>query len=198
MLTFLHAACGNVDKAHTTREFAGAHWQEVRMDVAGIGSPQIVSSLLDMRMLDPESFDAAFTARSLERLYSHEVGLALGNLLRILKQDGYLIVVCADLQLACSLVAEDKLLEPAYESPAGPVSPLDIIYGYRPAIAAGQTLYARKCGFTIKALIGTLSQVGFASIWGTRIPQTFTIAAIACKSKHPEAYLKKLAATHFG
>ena len=31
--------------------------------------------------------------------------------------------------------ADDKLLEPAYHAPAGPIAPLDILYGHRPALA---------------------------------------------------------------
>lgn len=198
MRTFLHAACGNTDKSLTTREFGGPDWREVRMDAAEEANPEVISSLLDMGMLENESFDAAFTSRSLECLYSHEVGIALGNILRVLKKDGYLVVICADLQIACSLITEGKLLEPAYDSPSGPIAPLDMLYGYRPALAAGQFQYARKCGFTAKALAGTLSQVGFASIWGARNPHSFSIAAVACKSRQSESFLKELAMRHFG
>ena len=198
MPTFLHAVCGVGDKTRTTREFSRPEWQEVRMDTDESAKPDVVSSLLDMNMLKDGTFDAAFTSRSLERLYSHEVGPALANLRRVLSDTGYLIVACSDLQLACALIAEDKLLDPAYESPSGPVSPLDILYGYRPAIAAGHVNHARRCGFTVKALIGSLVQAGFASVWGCRRPEIFTILAIACKAKTPGDTLKEMAKTHFG
>jgi hypothetical protein len=150
-----------------------------------------------MSMIDDEAYDAVFTAHTLERLYAHEVGAALTNISRVLKDDGYLVVTCADLQAACALVAEDKLLETAYDSPAGPVAPIDILYGFRPALAAGRTRHACKCGFTSRALMGTLGQAGFKAQWAARNPQTFTLVAIACKKEQPESYLRELAAAHF-
>lgn len=198
MPRLLHALCGSSNKSRTTREFGGPDWEEVRMDPQEDVSPDVVSSLLDMSMLEDASFDAVFTAHSLERLYAHQVGAALGNIARVLKDDGYLIVTCADIQAACVLVAEDKLLETAYESPAGPVAPIDILYGFRPALAAGFERHACKCGFTSRALMGTLGQAGFKSKWAARNPHSFTLVAIACKQEKSEEYMKELAAKHFG
>lgn len=198
MLKFLHAACGNNDKARTTREFDTDGWEEVRMDVSPEVKPDVVSSLLDMKSIANATFDAVFTAHSLERLYPHEVGAALTNILRVLKDDGYLIISCADIQSACALVAEDKLLEPAYQSPAGPVAPLDILYGFRPALAAGYERHACKCGFTSRALMGTLAQAGFGSMWSARNQETFTLVALACKQERSEDFLRELAVRHFG
>lgn len=197
MPKFLHAACGTNNKARTTRELNTPEWEEVRMDAAPEANPDVVSTLLDMAQLEDASFDAVFTAHSLERLYPHQVGPALANILRVLKDDGYLIVACSDLQAACALIAEDKLLEPAYESPAGPVAPIDILYGFRPALAAGMERHACNCGFTSRALMGTLGQVGFASLWSARNPQTFTLVAIASKKEMSEGLLRELAARHF-
>jgi hypothetical protein len=45
--------------------------------------------------------------------------------------------------------AEDKLTEPAYQSSAGPI---DILYGHRDYIGAGNLFMAHHCGFTEKAL----------------------------------------------
>ena len=45
-------------------------------------------------------------------------------------------------------------LEPLYEAPSGPVSPIDIIYGYRGKLATGKFHMAHKCGFTYSVLAG--------------------------------------------
>ena len=198
MPRFLHAVCGNSDKFRTTRIFETSDWEEVRMDMNPEVKPDVLSTLLDMTQFPDEYFDAVFTAHSLERLYPHEVGRALGNIFRVLNADGYLIVSCADLQAACTLVAQDKLLEPAYESPAGPVAPMDIIYGFRPALAAGFERHACKSGFTARALMGTLAQAGFGAMWAARNPEAFTVVALASKQEHSEEYLKELAVSHFG
>lgn len=198
MLRFLHIACGNTTRSRTTREFDNGDWEEIRMDANPDVRPDLVASLQSMKSVASSSFDAAFTAHSLERLYAHEVGPALSQIQRVLKEDGYFIVSCADIQSACALVAEDKLLEPAYESPAGPVSPIDILYGFRPALAAGYERHACKCGFTSRSLIGALAQAGFSSIWSARNPATFTLVALASKQERSEEFLKELAVRHFG
>ena len=198
MPKLLHAICGNATKDRTTREFNSPEWTEVRMDPQQDVKPDVLSSLLDMSAFEDASFDAVFTAHTLERLYPHEVSKALANIARVLKDDGYLIVTCADLQAACAMVAEGKLLEVAYESPAGPVAPLDILYGFRPALAAGLERHACKCGFTSRALLGTLGQAGFVSKWAGRNPDSFTLVAIACKQNKSEEFMKELAAKHFG
>ncbi len=201
MPKFLHAACGGDDKTRTTREFAKEEWQETRMDAYGEANPDVVSSLPDMlgaSGLQTASFDAAFTSHSLERLYAHQAVAALENLARVLKDDGYLVVACSDLQAICALVAEDKLLEPAYQSPAGPVTPLDVLYGFRPALAAGHENHACKCGFTSHALMGSLRQAGFKSLWITKNPSSFSLVCIACKQEVPEEHLRELIAKHFG
>lgn len=198
MPRFLHAACGTGNKSRTTREFDSPNWEEVRMDADSAVNPDVLSSLLDMSMLHDASFDAVFTSHSFERMYAHQVGEALSNIWRVLGDSGYLVLTCADIQSACALVAEDKLLEAAYESPAGTVAPIDILYGFRPALAAGHERYACKCGFTSRALMGTLSQAGFKSQWVARNPHTFTLAALASKQEQPEDMMKELAARHFG
>jgi hypothetical protein len=96
------------------------------------------------------------------------VPLALKEFLRVLKPKGFLVVTCPDLQSVAKLIAEDKLLDPAYTSPAGPISPIDILYGHRPQLAAGNHYMAHKCGFTLKALFGTLRANGFKAIAGGR------------------------------
>jgi SAM-dependent methyltransferase len=194
---FLHAASGNSDKSRTTREFSADAWEEIRMDDNAEVHPDIQADMLHMDSVASGSFDAAFTAYSLERMYPHEVLPALRNLHRVLTEDGYLVVHCADLRSACALIAGDKLLEPAYESPAGPVAPLDILYGFRPALAAGYTRHANKCGFTARALTGTLAQAGFGSVWMTVYASSYTITAIASKKERTEVEMRELAATHF-
>lgn len=198
MPRFLHAICGNADKTRTTKLFAQDDWAEVRLDPYEVNKPDVVGSLLEMDKVEAASMDAVITSHSLERLYPHEVIQALENIKRVLKDDGYFIVTCADMQTICGLVAEDKYLDPVYTSSAGPVAPIDMLYGFRPALAAGQLQFATHCGFTSKALTGTLAQVGFASIWAARNPDILTIGAIATKKECTEEELRALADKHFG
>ncbi|MDR1360420.1 MAG: class I SAM-dependent methyltransferase [Deltaproteobacteria bacterium] len=198
MPRFLHAMSGTANRQRTTLVFAGSEWEEVRMDPSKEVSPAIRDSFPDMREVEDNSFDAVYTAHSLERLYPHQAMAALGNCRRVLKEDGYLVVICADIQEACAMASQDGLLETAYESPAGPVTPLDILYGFRPALAAGRLDLACHCGFTAKVLMSSLAQSGFGTVWASKNSKTFSMAALATKPKRSKAYLMELVRQHFG
>ena len=85
----------------------------------------------------------------------------------------------------------------AYTSPAGPITPLDILYGYRPPMARGNLFMAHRCGFTEKVLIGTLQQAGFQRVASKRRPHPFyDLWAVATVGTMEETPLRALAAEH--
>lgn len=195
--TFLHVGCGPKIKNQTTTAFAQDTWQEVRLDIDPAARPDIVGTMLDMSAVTPESMDAIFSSHNIEHLYPHEVPLALKEFLRVLKPDGFLVLTCPDLQSVARLIADDKLTEAAYTAPAGPITPLDILYGHRPQLAAGNLYMAHRCGFTLKVLIGTLQANGFASVAGQKRGSAFDLWAVATKNPLPEPELRTLAGMHF-
>ena len=198
MKTFLHVGCGPKHKNQTTRGFDTPDWTELRLDIDASVAPDIIGTMTDMSAVASESVDAIFSSHNIEHLYPHEVGTALREFLRVLKPDGFLVVTCPDLQEVCRLIAEDKLLDPAYTSPAGPITPLDILYGHRPPMARGNLYMAHRCGFTEKVLIGTLRSCGFTTVASRRRPHPyFDLYAVASKGPMLEADLRMLAQAHF-
>jgi len=198
MKSFLHVGCGPKRKDRTTRAFNTQDWNELRLDIDANVSPDIVGTMTDMSVVPDASVDAIFSSHNIEHLYPHEVPVALKEFLRVLRPDGFLVITCPDLQSVCALVAEDKLTEIAYEAPAGPIAPLDILYGHRPALERGNLFMAHRCGFTQKVLIGTLQAAGFAGIASMRRGHPYyDLYAIATKISMPEADLRALAAAHF-
>lgn len=97
----------------------------------------------------------------------------------------------------CKLVADDKLTDPAYTAPAGPIAPIDILYGHRPPMARGNLYMAHRCGFTQKVLVGTLQASGFKMIASKARPGNFDLWAVASKSPMSEERLRELANAHF-
>ena len=96
------------------------------------------------------------------------------------------------------LVVQDKLLQPAYQSPAGPIAPLDILYGHRPALARGNLFMAHRTGFTLNSLMQTFNAAGFAGCAGRRQPPpAYALWVVAARRPMAEEALKQLAATHF-
>lgn len=198
MQTFLHVGCGAKRKDRTTAAFNSPDWQELRFDIDESVNPDITGTMTDMSGVADASVDAIYSSHNIEHLYPHEVPIALKEFLRVLKPEGYLVVTCPDLQSVCALVADDKLTDPAYTSPAGPIAPLDILYGLRSSMARGNLFMAHRCGFTEKVLAGTLRSSGFATIASRqRRHPYYDLWAIATKAAMDEASLKKLALAHF-
>ena len=102
---------------------------------------------------------------------------------RVLKQNGFLVITCPDLKSISKLIVEDKLLEVAYESPAGSINPADMLWGHSNSIKEGNEFMAHKCGFTKKTLMAALTNAGFKSVAGVEIPKYFDLWAVAQKNK---------------
>lgn len=198
MKTFLHVGCGPKRKDQTTRGFNTAEWNEQRLDIDEGVNPDIVGTMTDMSAVPDASVDAIFSSHNIEHLYAHEVPLALAEFKRALKPDGFVVITCPDLQSVCALVAQDKLTEAAYTSPAGPIAPIDILYGHRPPMARGNLYMAHRCGFTQKVLTGTLQAAGFVAVAAKRREHPYyDLWAAASKGPVEEAELRALALAHF-
>jgi len=196
---FLHVGCGMNRKDRTTRGFNKPEWQEIRFDIDPSVNPDVIGTMTDMSAVDAGSVDAIFSSHNIEHLYAHEVPVALSEFHRVLNQDGFVVITCPDLQSVAKLVAEDKLLEPAYQSPAGPIAPLDILYGFRASMARGNLFMAHRCGFTQKVLHGTLSAAGFKSVVTASrgFAPYYDLWALASKKERTEEILRALAGDHF-
>lgn len=195
--TFLHVGCGPQSKEVTTQGFNTAQWTELRLDINEAVHPDIVGTMTDMSRVADASVDAIFSSHNIEHLYPHEVSLALKEFHRVLKPDGFAVITCPDLQSVCALVAADKLADAAYQSAAGPIAPIDILYGHRPAMARGNLFMAHRCGFTEKVLSDTLRAAGFAAVATMARPAAFDLWAVASKSLRGEDELRALTSIHF-
>jgi SAM-dependent methyltransferase len=160
--TVLHVGCGPAHPAKLHPAVRGQGWREVRLDIDPAVGPDIIASTTDMTAVPTGFADAIWSSHNVEHLYPHEVPIALAEFRRVLKPDGLVLVTLPDLQRVAELIAQDRLEEPAYVSPAGPIAPLDILYGHRPPIAAGNVYMAHRTGFTARTLGQALMRAGFA------------------------------------
>ena len=163
--TVLHVGCGAPDPRKLPPAFfAPGEWREVRLDIDPAVAPDIEASITDMGAVDSASVDAVWSAHNLEHLFAHEVPAALAEFRRVLRPGGFALVTVPDLQQAAALVAEDRLTEAAYVSPAGPIAPLDMLYGHGASIAGGNVFMAHRTGFTARSLEALLVAAGFAPV----------------------------------
>lgn len=163
--TLLHVGCGMADPAKLPPAFfEPGGWRELRLDIDPGVAPDIVATITDMRAVGSGSVDAVWSAHNLEHLFAHEVPLALAEFRRVLRPEGFALITVPDLQRAAELVAQDRLGDPAYLFPAGPIAPLDMLYGHGAAIAAGNHFMAHRTGFTARTLDAALRQAGFGMV----------------------------------
>ena len=163
--SLLHVGCGAADPSKLPEAFfpAGA-WREVRLDIDPGVAPDIVANITDMAVVADASVDAIWSAHNLEHLASHEVPLALGEFHRVLRSGGFALVTMPDLQQVAELVAQGQLEDTAYLSAMGPIAPLDMLYGYRPALALGNAYMGHRTGFVAATLQAHLERAGFQSV----------------------------------
>ena len=199
MRSFLHVGCGPKRKYRTTAAFASQDWQEIRFDIDPKAKPDLVGTMTDMSAVQTGSVQAIFSSHNIEHLYPHEVPVALSEFYRVLSEDGVAVITCPDLKSVCALVAQDKLVDAAYTVASGPIAPIDILYGWRGPMAAGNLFMAHKCGFTLKTLLSTLGLAGFKTSAGMergRAPY-FDLWVVASKKERSEDEMKGLAQVHF-
>lgn len=178
---FLHVGCGPQAKAGTIALFAGEDWDEVRFGNDQHWAPDIVGTMTDMARVPSGSMDALYSAYNIEHLLPHEVDVALKEFRRVLGPQGFAVITCPDLMSVCRKVVENGLEEPLYFAPGGPIAALDVLYGLRSALAAGQTYMAHRCGFTRTLLDSKLRAAGFESVFVLERPENFDLWAVACK-----------------
>ena len=190
MKNLLHVGCGYNTKKDTLKYY-GNEWKETRVDVNPDVNPDILGTMKDLSSIQNNSYDSVFSAHSIEHVYIHEVNTVLKAFYRVLKQNGFLVITCPDLKSISKLIVEDKLLEVAYESPAGSINPADMLWGHSNSIKEGNEFMAHKCGFTKKTLMSALTNAGFKSVAAVEIPKFYDLWAVAQKNKvEKEEFLK--------
>jgi len=158
----LNAGCGHAEEAALPSFFS--QWQQIRVDVNPASKPDIVTSIRDLSMIEDGTVHAVWSSHCIEHLFPHEVPEALAEFRRVLGESGFACIVVPDLQAIAHWLAEDRLHEVVYESAAGPVTAHDMLWGFSPAIAAGNFAMAHRCGFTPTLFLRRLGEAGFTEI----------------------------------
>jgi hypothetical protein len=110
----------------------------------------------------------------------------LGEFRRVLAPEGFALITLPDVETIAAFVTGSGLGAPAYMSMLGPITPLDMLYGFGPALARGNHFMAHRCGFTGQTLLAALSQAGFGYSIVQRNPSAFSLWAIAFAQEPPE------------
>ncbi len=191
--TLLHVGCGQADIRHLPAYFQ-KRWAEIRLDIDPDAHPDILGTALDMSAVPSHSVDAVYSSHTLEHLYAHELPLALAEMKRVLKPGGIMVATVPDLQAAARMIAEDRLFETAYQSPAGPITPFDMVYSYRGFVSRDRPYMAHHGGFTLTTLIDALKGAGFEAVTGKRRERGFDLWVLSVPEPMADDPLKQLSA----
>jgi SAM-dependent methyltransferase len=149
----LNAGSGAIRVGALHEGFHSSNWTEVRLDIDARTAPDIVGSLTDMRgVVADASFDAVWSSHSVEHLHAHEVVPAFCEFRRVLKVDGFALVTCPNLGVIAELITRYGTEATIYNSAAGPIKALDMLYGHGRSIANGRYAMAHNTGFTVDSL----------------------------------------------
>jgi len=180
MKNVLHVGCGghHIIGLHG---FSKEEWREIRLDINPAVKPDIIASMISMPEVADDSIDAIYSSHNLEHLYPHEVPKALAEFKRVLRDDGFCLIIVPDIYEVAKLVVEGRLTAPAYFSSVGPITPLDMMYGYQPSIAQGNLYMAHHTAFTMDSLRDAISQFFHPSMLQRG---NFSIVAFATKGSY--------------
>lgn len=151
----LHVGCGNT----SLPDFFGP-CEEVRLDRNPDMRVDIVADMTDMGEIGP--FDAIYSSHCLEHVYPHQVPRALAEFYRVLADDGQVLLFVPDLE---GVRPTDEVL---FESPAGPITGKDLMYGYGRDIES-RPYMAHHTGFVAETLEAALKDAGFSRVAARRL-----------------------------
>ncbi|WP_227977863.1 class I SAM-dependent methyltransferase [Arenimonas daejeonensis] len=141
-----------------------ADFEHLLLDIDPSGSPDILCDARLLTTLEPRQFDAIYCSHNLEHYYAHDVPRVLAGFQHVLKPGGFAQIRVPDMHAVMKMALEKGLdiEDTLYTSPSGPISVLDVFYGYGAEIErSGNEYYAHKTGFTNKSLQKAVQKAGF-------------------------------------
>jgi hypothetical protein len=131
-------------------EYFDDDWKELTLDVA-VAKPDIISDIVEMKEVPNESVDAIWACHVVEHVYFHQLPKLFESMIRVLKKDGFAIIRVPDIGSIAHMI-ENDLFTPVYDSSAGPICPIDILYSSRVLVEKYGEPMAHKTGFTKKSM----------------------------------------------
>lgn len=164
--TLLHVGCGVETIARLPRYFRTG-WAETRLDIDPAVKPDITLSLTDLYQVKGQ-YDAIWSSHNIEHLHEHETYGVLLAMRKLLKPGGWAVITCPDIASALHFGYIHGLDHVWYQSPAGPITIRDVIFGHQRSIWAGNDYMAHKNGHSLETLCAKLKSAGFRMIYGER------------------------------
>ncbi len=197
MRQWLNVGSGPAGSGLRPTGLTATDWIERRLDADPGVLPDVLAPANDLSLLANASMDAVFSSHCIEHLYLDQAVPALSEWRRVLRPDGFLLLVCPDLQAAAEMIAKDRLMDVAY---AG-IRPYDIVFSHQGLVAqgraAGHSFMEHKSGYTLSLLRALVNEAGFAVHAATRMRHRFELWLIACVQPRSEDEMRTMAQRYF-
>ena len=144
-------------------------FDHVLLDIDPQVLPDIVCDARELHKLQEAQFDAIYCSHNLEHYYRHDVSKVLSGFLHVLKSGGFAHITVPDIYQVMRATIDRGLDidDVLYESVAGQITVLDVLYGYSAEIErSGKEFFAHRTGFTQKSLAAALKRAGFSKGYG--------------------------------
>jgi hypothetical protein len=158
-------------------------WRHDMLDIDSRRKPDLVCDARELSKLPGGIYDAVYCSHNLEHYYRHDGLNVIRGFHHMLNETGFAEIRVPDIAKVMKILREEalELDDILYESPAGPVSAHDVVYGLQTEIQdSGQDFFAHKTGFTPKSLGKILTDGGFPLVFLSTV-QAFAVHALAFK-----------------
>lgn len=161
--TVLHVGAGGqkVTEAMYSEDFHS--YKEYSLDINRAVNPDIIGTATDISAVDNDSVDAVYNSHIVEHLDFYDVPKTIKEFLRVTKPGGKVRCVVPNIKSIAEKIASGKVLDTVYESPAGPICALDILYGHRASVLRGNDFMRHKTGFTKESVEQILASIDISN-----------------------------------
>jgi len=143
-------------------------WETVWLDIDPAVKPDVLCDARELDKLPGAQFDAIYCSHNLEHYHRHDVPKVLKGFRHVLKPGGFTHIRVPDMKDVMTQMVRRGLDidDVLYQSPAGPITVRDVIYGYGLEIErSGNDFFAHKTGFTQISLKRMLEACGFPIVF---------------------------------
>jgi len=145
-------------------------YEHLLLDIDPKGSPDLLCDARELLTTPAARYDAVYCSHNLEHYHRHEVKKVLAGFVHVLKPHGFAHIRVPDIMdvMKTALARNLELDDVLYQSPAGPIQVLDVLYGYGLQIErSGVDFFAHKTGFSRRLLTKVLAAAGFQAVYTT-------------------------------
>ncbi len=130
-----------------------------------------------------DPFDTVYCSHTLEHFTADDMPTVLAGFRRMLRPGGTIDIHVPDGDAIKRLIEEIGMDGVAYESPAGPITPHDMIHGHQATIDAGGIHMMHHMVFTARSLKRALTAAGFVTVKVTHFTDGYELRASAATPK---------------